>query len=156
MIEPFLSGYNNSITTFKYIIMTAVIIGALSGLLTIMTIGILKLMDKPTIYGLVLSGIGFLYVGFTWTDLQALIVNAVQALFFLFLAYFGVKKSVYILSAGYFLHGIWDLIYNLFSASVLIPPHYDLFCLSIDFTIGFALLVIKYRDDKKLIPSVSF
>lgn len=136
--------------------MTSIIIGISSGLLTILLIGILKQLDKKIIYGLILSGIGFLYVGFTWTDLQALIVNAVQALFFLFLAYFGVKKSLYIMSAGYFLHGIWDLAYNLFPNSNLIPPHYDLFCLSIDFTMGVGLLVIKYRDDKKLISPVSF
>ena len=136
--------------------MTSIIIGISSGLLTIFLIGILKHLDKKVIYGLILSGIGFLYVGFSWTDIQALIVTAVQALFFLFLAYFGIRKSLYIMSAGYFLHGVWDLVYDLFPNSNLIPPHYDLFCLSIDFTIGFALLVIKYRDDKKIIPSVSF
>jgi hypothetical protein len=136
--------------------MTSVVIGISSGLLTIFLICILKHLDKKVIYGLVLSGIGFLYVGFSWTDVQALIVTAVQALFFLFVAYFGIRKSLYIMSAGYFLHGAWDLVYDLFPNSNLIPPHYDLFCLSIDFTIGFALLVIKYRDDKKIIPSVSY
>ena len=125
--------------------MTSIIIGTSSGLLTILLVGILKQVDKKVIYGLILSGIGFLYVGFTWTDIQALIVNAVQAIFFLFLAYYGIKKSLSILAAGYFLHGTWDLVYNLFSSSNLIPPHYDLFCLSIDFTIGFYILVIKYR-----------
>ena len=129
--------------------MTAVLIGVLSGLLTILMIAVLKKLDKPTIYGLILSGIGFLYVGFTWTDWQALIVNALQAIFFLFLAYFGIKKNISFLIAGYFLHGSWDLAYSLFPASSLIPPHYDLFCLSIDFTIGFYLLLLKYRGTQK-------
>ncbi len=130
--------------------MTAVVIGILSGLLIIMTFSILKRFDKPTIYGLILAGIGFLYVGFTWTDLTALIINAVQAIFFVLLAYFGIKKHLFFLIAGYFLHGTWDLAYDLFQKSDLIPPHYDLFCLSIDFTMGLYLLVLKYRNDKEL------
>jgi len=125
--------------------MIPALIGILSGVVIILTIGILKRLDKPTIYGLILSAIGFLYVGFTWMNLQALVVNCIQAVFFLFLAYFGIKKNIYILIAGYFLHGTWDLLYNLFPNTNLIPPHYDLFCLSIDFTIGFYLLLIRSK-----------
>ena len=122
--------------------MIPVIIGISSGLLVIMIFVLLKRVDKPVIYGLILSGIGFLYPGFTWSDTKALIITCVQAIFFLFMAWFGIKKSMYILGAGYFLHGIWDLAYNLFPGANLIPPHYDLFCLSIDFTIGAYLLII--------------
>lgn len=129
--------------------MTEVIIGIFSGLLTILTIALLKRLDKPTIYGLILSGIGFLYVGYTWTDLYALIINSVQAIIFMLLAYFGIKKNIYFLIAGYFAHGIWDMLYSLFLNSNLIPPHYDLFCLSIDFTMGVYLLVLKYRSVNK-------
>ena len=128
--------------------MIPVIIGISSGLFVILIIALLKHLDKPIVYGLILSGIGFLYVGFTWSDTTALIITSVQALFFLFLACYGIKQSLYILGAGYFLHGIWDLLYNLFPASSLIPPHYDLFCLSIDFTIGAYLLLIRYRKVK--------
>lgn len=124
--------------------MSVVLIGILSGLLTIVAFAVLKGMDKPTIYGLILTGIGFLYVGFTWTDLSALILNSVQAIFFLLFAYFGIKKNIYFLIAGYFLHGIWDLLYDFFQNSTLIPPHYDLFCLSFDFTIGLYLLGLKW------------
>ena len=131
--------------------MIAVTIGILSGLLTILTISILKKLDKPILYGIVLSGIGFLYVGFTWTNLQALIANALQAIFFLFLAYFGINKSINFLIVGYFLHGSWDMVYNLFPSANLIPPHYDLFCLSIDFTIGLYLLILKYRTHQKTV-----
>ena len=128
--------------------MIPVIIGISSGLFVILIIALLRQLDKPVIYGLILSGIGFLYVGFTWSDTKALIITCVQAVFFLFIAWYGIKKSLYILGGGYFLHGIWDLVYNLFPASSLIPPHYDLFCLSIDFTIGAYLLVIGYRKVK--------
>ena len=125
--------------------MISALIGILSGLLTILAIGILKRLDKPIIYGLILSGIGFLYVGFAWINLQALIINSAQAIFFLLLAYLGITKNKYILIAGYFLHGCWDLAYDLFPTTNLIPPHYDLFCLSIDFTIGFYLLFIRSK-----------
>ena len=128
--------------------MIPAIIGISSGLLVILIIALLKQLDKPIVYGLILSGIGFLYVGFTWSDTKALIINCAQAVLFLFIAWYGIKRSLYILGAGYFLHGIWDLVYNLFPASSLIPPHYDLFCLSIDFTIGAYLSIIRYRKVK--------
>ena len=130
--------------------MTAVIIGIFSGLLVILAFEVLKSFEKNTIYGLTLSGIGFLYVGFTWTDTASLIITCAQAIFFVFIAYHGMKKNLYVLVAGYFLHGIWDLAYNLFPNSNLIPPHYDLFCLSIDFTMGLYLLVIAYGEVKKV------
>lgn len=125
--------------------MTSIIIGISSGVLVILFFTFLKQFDKKIMYGLILAGIGFLYVGFSWTDLQALIINAAQAIFFMLFAYYGIKKNLYILAAGYFLHGTWDVLYDLFPTSNLIPPHYDLFCLSIDFTMGFYILVLNYR-----------
>ncbi|MEO5996721.1 MAG: DUF6010 family protein [Chitinophagaceae bacterium] len=123
--------------------------GILLGLLAIMTIALLKRLNKPTMYALILSGIGFLYVGFTWTDITSLIINCLQAVFFLLVAYFGVKKNLNFLIAGYFLHGSWDLLYNFLPKSDLIPPHYDLFCLAADFTIGFYLFGLNYFNATK-------
>jgi hypothetical protein len=128
--------------------MIPVIIGISSGLFIILIFTFLKQLDKPIIYGLILSGIAFLYVGFTWSDTKALIITSAQAVFFLFVAWLGIKKSLFILGGGYFLHGIWDLAYNLFPATDLVPPHYDLFCLSIDFTIGAYLLIVGYKKEK--------
>ena len=125
--------------------MTPTIIGISSGLLTILLIASLKIPDKKLIYGLILPGIGFLYVGFVWTDTGALVVNAIQAILFLLIAYYGIKNSIYILAAGYFLHGCWDMGYNFMATPGLIPPHYDWFCLSIDFTIGSYLLFFNRR-----------
>jgi len=129
--------------------MQAIIIGVSAGFVVILTIMLLNKLDKKVMYGLILSGIGWLYVGYTWSDLKSLIITTVQAIIFLFIAYFGVRKSLYIMAAGYFLHGLWDLAYDLFPDKHLIPPHYDLFCLSIDFTMGFYLLLIQYRSQKK-------
>jgi hypothetical protein len=132
--------------------MISIIIGISSGLLTILLIGILKHLDKKISYGLILSGIGFLYVGFAWTDLETLVVNAIQAILFLLFAYYGIKKSINILAAGYFLHGCWDIAYNFVAVPGLIPPHYDLFCSSLDFTICVYLLLLnKTFPAKKII-----
>ncbi len=123
--------------------MTAAIIGVSGGILTILLFLILRNFDKKIIYGLILSGIGFLYVGFVWTDRQDLIINSVQAIFFVFIAYYGVHKSLNVLAAGFFLHGLWDISYPLFRELSLIPPHYDIFCLSIDFVIGAYILMFR-------------
>ena len=123
--------------------MIALLIGISSGILIILLITVLKNLDKKVVYGLVLSGIGFLYVGFAWTDLRAAIINSIQAIAFLFLAYYGTMKSLYVLAAGYFLHGCWDLAYGLFAERNLIPPQYDIFCLSLDFIIGIYILVFR-------------
>ncbi|MFN0157061.1 MAG: DUF6010 family protein [Bacteroidota bacterium] len=128
--------------------MDAALIGIASGLLTILIVALLQRLDKPTMYGLILSGIGFLYVGFTWTDLTSFVINSLQAISFLLIAYYGIKKSSYFLVTGYFLHGLWDLAYDFFSRPDLLPPQYDLFCMSLDFTIGCYLFIIVYRQAK--------
>lgn len=129
--------------------MTAAIIGISLGLLTIFLFALWKGIDKRLIYGLILSGIGFLYVGFVWTNFQAVIVNSVQAILFLFIAYYGTRKSLYLLAIGYFLHGCWDITYPLLRDPGLIPPHYDIFCLSVDFVIGFYMLLFKNSFNKE-------
>jgi len=62
--------------------MIAAIIGISLGIVVIFLISILKSLDKKLMYALILSGIGFLYVGFTWTDKLSLSVTTIQAVFF--------------------------------------------------------------------------
>jgi len=132
--------------------MNATIIGISSGLIIIILFSILNHFDKKIIYGLILSGIGFLYVGFAWTDLSALFTNGAQAIIFIFIAYYG-NKNMNVLAAGYFLHGIWDLVYHTFQDPGLLPPNYDLFCMSIDFTMGlYILLLNRLYGPKKVAP----
>jgi len=125
--------------------MKAAIIGFVSGVVIILIFVVFKRIDKKTIYGLILAVIGFLYVGFTWSDFELFSINTFQAIFFLFLAYFGIKWNSYILIAGYFLHGVWDLIYSQVANTALLPPQYDLFCSILDFTVGLYLLLIRYQ-----------
>jgi len=129
--------------------MISIFIGISSGILVVLLICILKNLDKKVVYGLILSGIGFLYVGFVWTDIKALVVNSIQAIVFLFIAYFGIKRSIYILAAGYFLHGCRDLAYNLFEEPGLIPSRYDMFCSSLDFTIAVYILIFNKQFSVK-------
>ncbi|MBK8502608.1 MAG: hypothetical protein IPL46_10540 [Saprospiraceae bacterium] len=131
--------------------MNAAIIGIALGLIIIITFTLLKQFDKKIVYGLILTAIGFLYVGYTWSDITLLIITSIQASVFLFLAYFGITRSINFLIAGYFLHGTWDFLYEYFASTALIPPHYDWFCFSIDFVMGFYLLMIKkhLRDNPK-------
>jgi hypothetical protein len=89
---------------------------------------------------LILAGIGFLYVGFTWSDLTSLIITCFQAFVFLALAFYGTKRSLFILAVGYMLHGSWDLVYSMYDTPGLVPPGYDIFCSSLDFVVGLYIL----------------
>lgn len=134
--------------------MIALTIGILTGIAAIIAIKLLSKIENRLLCSLVLTGIGFLYIGFTWSHLPSLLLNALQAVFFLLLAYIGMTKNISFLIAGFFLHGAWDLLYSFFPHSELIPPHYDLFCMAADFTIGFYLLFgIKKRKQLSNQPS---
>jgi hypothetical protein len=128
--------------------MNATLIGVSSSVITILIFSFLKRIDKNTIYGLLLMGIGFLYIGFTWTDINTAIVSGFQALFFMSLAYFGIKRSYWFLVAGYFLHGVWDLLYLMFFNSALLPPDYDYFCITYDFIVAIYLLIGNYQTNR--------
>ncbi len=128
--------------------MQATIIGIISGLVTIILIKLLKKLDKATAYALILVGIGYLYVGFTWSDTASLVITSVQAAGFMLIAYYGIKNR-YLLALGFFLHGAWDIVYNVLPLAKLLPPHYDLFCLAIDFVIGIYLLRLASHQSKR-------
>ena len=130
--------------------MIPLIIGISSGLLIIGIFLLLRQQDKRTMYSLVLVGIGFLYVGFTWSDRSSFIICSIQAIVFLFLSYWGIKKGLLIVAAGYFLHGTWDLVYGLVDNSILIPPGYDLFCSSLDYVIGIYLILFSRQIEPAL------
>ena len=124
----------------------ALIIGISLGFVSILFSRLLKQLDEQAFYALILSAIGALYVGFTWTDKTSFIINCVQAFFFGTLAYLGIKRSMYFMAAGFILHGTFDLVYSLFPVPDLRPPHYDFFCWSIDWVIGIYLFIVAYRQ----------
>jgi hypothetical protein len=134
--------------------MTPILIGISSALLQIVLFELLKQFKKDHIYALTLSGIGFLYVGFTWTNTPTVIIASIQAITFSFIAYYGLVKNSYLLAAGYFLHGLWDISYNIWQDASLIPPHYDWFCMSLDFTVGI-YLTLKVLKQKQFSTAIT-
>lgn len=129
--------------------MTPIIIGIIGALAQILLFEFLKQFNKNSIYALTLAGIGFLYVGFTWTAIPTVFITSIQAIIFVLIAYFGLVKNTYILATGYFLHGLWDIIYPFWGDTALIPPHYDWFCMSLDFTVGI-YLIFKVLKKKRI------
>jgi hypothetical protein len=134
--------------------MTPILIGISAALLQIVLFELLKQFKKDHIYALTLSGIGFLYVGFTWTNTPTVIIASIQAITFSFIAYYGLVKNSYILATGYFLHSLWDISYNIWQDASLIPPHYDWFCMSLDFTVGI-YLTLKVLQQKHISTAIT-
>ena len=130
--------------------MIATLIGISSSLITILIFYFLKRLNKNTIYGLILMGIAFLYIGYTWTNLDVAVISFMQALFFLPFAYLGIKKNVNFLIAGYFLHGIWDGVYPFLGSPDLLPPDYDYFCFTYDVIVAVYLLIINYKTPRSM------
>ena len=100
---------------------------------TITIIGILEIfksLDKRLLGAFTLGGIAFIYVGFAWTDLPSLIITVFAVALFLALSYLGYKKNFYFIIIGLMLHGLWDILYPLFSDTA--PKGYDIFCITID------------------------
>ena len=126
----------------------ALIIGLSLGFVSILFSRLLKQLDETIFYGLLLAVIGALYVGYTWTDTTSFIVNCIQCFFFGTLAYLGIKRNAYLLAAGFVLHGAFDFVYSLFPLPDLRPPHYDVFCIAVDWVIGVYLFIITYRQMK--------
>lgn len=124
----------------------ALITGVSLGLVSILFGRLLKQLDETIFYGLLLGAIGALYIGFTWTDTTSFIINCIQCFLFGALAQLGIRKSMYFLAAGFILHGAFDLVYSLLPVPDLRPPHYDVFCLSIDWVIGVYLFITGYRQ----------
>ena len=125
--------------------MIATLIGISSSLSTILIFLFLKKFHKNTLYALILVGIAFLYIGYTWTNLEVARLSFLQTLFFLLLAYNGIKKHPYYLVFGYFMHAVWDGIYPIIGPPDLLPPDYDYFCVTYDVIVAIYLFMLNYE-----------
>jgi len=100
---------------------------------TISIIGLLEIanfLEKRLVAALTLAGIAFIYIGFSWTDIRSLIYAVLAAVVFFFLSYFGYKKNFTLIVTGFILHGLWDILFPLFSSTA--PEGYGIFCITID------------------------
>lgn len=128
--------------------MIATLIGISSSLITILIFAFLKQFHKNTVYALILTGIAFLYVGYTWTNLEVAGASFLQTLFFLLLAYYGLKKHPNYLVFGYIIHAVWDGLYPIIGSPDLLPPDYDYFCVTYDVFVAIYLFVFNYESNK--------
>jgi hypothetical protein len=90
----------------------------------------IRSLDKRLFGALTLVGIAFIYVGFAWNDLPSLIIVAIQVVVFAALSYYGQIKNFNLIVLGLLLHGVWDLVFPLFST--VVPKGYNMFCLTAD------------------------
>ena len=100
---------------------------------TIGIIGFLEIFrsfDKKLLAAFTLTGIPFIYIGFSFHDPQSLFASILAVAFFVALAYYGYKNNFYLVIAGLALHALWDLAFPLFSS--MAPEGYDIFCITID------------------------
>ena len=107
----------------------------LLGLLTAAVIaGAIELLrlDKLTAGSLILTGIGFIYVGFAGDDTPLLIVNGTQAMVVWLLAYGGLRKNPMLIPLGLLLHAAWDLGYHYLVDGTGIPEGYEMYCVVVD------------------------
>lgn len=92
---------------------------------------VFKSVDKKFAATLTLSGIAFIYLGFSKTDPQSLVITISGAALFFALAYVGYRKNFTFILVGLLLHGLWDFVFPFFSP--VAPEGYDIFCITIDF-----------------------
>jgi hypothetical protein len=119
---------------------------------TIAIIGFLELfktLDKRLLGAFTLGGIGFIYVGFAWSDLPSLITTVVGVAFFLALSYLGYKRNFHFIIIGLIVHGLWDILYPLFFETA--PEGYDIFCITIDVLLAIYFFLRVRRSTAEMI-----
>jgi hypothetical protein len=109
-------------------------IGLITTIAVIAVVEIFRFLEKRLIAALVLTGIAFIYVGFSWHSTLSLTYVIIGGALFFGLAYFGYKKNFILVIIGLILHGIWDILFPYFSSTA--PDGYGIFCLTIDFLLA--------------------
>lgn len=105
-------------------------IGLITTLAVIVLTEALWFVEKRLIAAMTLVGIAFIYIGFSWADIPSLVYTILGVSVFFLLACIGYKKNFICVLAGLVLHGVWDMLFPLFSSTA--PEGYDIFCVTID------------------------
>ena len=111
--------------------MTAALIGIAFGIGIPLLTELLR-FDKRTIGALTLTAIAFIYIGFVTTAFPELYIEAIGALVFFMLAYFGLTKKPLLIPLGLFLHGIWDAGHLFWEGAGFLPGGYEILCIAAD------------------------
>jgi hypothetical protein len=109
-------------------------IGVITTIAVIVLVEVFRFLEKRLIAAFTLTGIAFIYVGFSWHETTSLIYVIIGAAIFITLSYFGYKKNFILVVIGLILHGIWDLLFPKISS--VVPEGYDIFCMTIDFLLA--------------------
>ena len=109
-------------------------IGLITTAAVIAIVEVFRFLEKKLIAALTLTGIAFIYVGFSWAHTPSLVYSIAAGVVFVALSYFGYKNNFILIIIGLILHGIWDLVFPKFSS--VAPEGYDIFCLTIDFLLA--------------------
>ena len=109
--------------------MNGFIFGLITSAAVIAIAEIFRKIDVKLYATLNLAVIPFIYIGFS-IDPHSLALTIPAALLFFLFAYLGYKKDYLFTVAGLALHGIWDVLFPLFSS--VAPNGYDIFCITID------------------------
>jgi uncharacterized protein DUF6010 len=109
-------------------------IGIITVIAIIGLIEIARFLEKRLVGALTLVGIAFIYIGFSWSEILSLTYAILGAAVFFTLSYFGYKKNFILIIVGLILHGIWDILFPLFSSTA--PEGYGVFCLTVDFLLA--------------------
>lgn len=105
-------------------------IGLITTVAVIAILEVFRFLEKRLMGTLILVGIAFIYIGFTWQDKPSLFLSIGSGAVFFALAYFGYKKNYLLVVSGLLLHGVWDMSFPFFSDAA--PSGYDIFCITID------------------------
>jgi|AntRauTorckE5430_2_1112549.scaffolds.fasta_scaffold00275_4 hypothetical protein len=124
------------------------LLGLLSAGFIIGAIELLRL-DKLAAGSLILTAIGFIYVGFSGDDLVQTTVNSAQALGIWLLAYGGLRKNALLIPLGLVLHAAWDLGYLfVVPGASIVPEGYELYCVVVDLVLaGYFYYCLRKTDN---------
>jgi uncharacterized protein DUF6010 len=139
--------YNKSHNQQKLRRMKDFYIGIITTIAIIGLVEIARFFEKRLVGALTLVGIAFIYIGFSWSEILSLTYAILGASVFFTLSYFGYKKNFILIVVGLILHGIWDILFPLFSSAA--PEGYGIFCLTVDFLLAIYFYArvkpLKYR-----------
>jgi hypothetical protein len=123
---------------------TGILVGLALGLVGVVEAAVLSREDAFVFLGVLLAGIGAVYLGFAIADgrTSAIAVQIASAFVFLNIALVGVtQESAVLLGLGYLGHAAWDAIHHEGHGPTRVRTWYPPFCVVADVTIGGALLL---------------
>jgi hypothetical protein len=121
-----------------------IVVGLVGGLVAIATaLFATSADDARMMLGTLLAGIGFVYLGFAVADgrRSAIVIQAISALVFLWIAQIAIREdSNLLLGLGFLAHGAWDAFHHEGHGWTKVRTWYPPFCVVADVVIAGAIL----------------